>query len=241
MSIGEIADRGDAEARRLQRAVELAVLDQLDRFREGQVLGLAQIVVAHLHRAEDGAGVELGARSRRADRQALALELFEAGDAALGGSDDLDVVGIDRGDAADLVERRGEARIRVAFPGHRHRVTEREGQLAAPVLQQVHVLDARLGRLHLRARAFDVLAIDVREADAERVVDARGAARQHVDELLRVCGQRRGHERGARRRPLENGGDGHEFLPLRRLSPAAVPVASLPQRQRSGKMRGQVS
>ena len=53
------------------------------------------------------------------------------------------------------------------------------------LLQQVEVLDRGLGRLHLGARALDALGVDLRQRDAERVVDARGAAGQHVDELLR--------------------------------------------------------
>ena len=39
--IREILDRGDAKARRLQRCVELAVLGEFARVREGQIIDLA--------------------------------------------------------------------------------------------------------------------------------------------------------------------------------------------------------
>ena len=103
-------------------------------------------------------------------------------------SDDLDVVRIDGGDAAQLVELAGEAGFRVAFRREFHRVAQREGDLALALLQKVEVLDRGLGRLHLRAGALDALAIDIRKGDAERIVYARGAAREHVDELLRLGG-----------------------------------------------------
>ena len=78
----QIADRGDAEAGRLQGRVELAVLHQLDRLGEGQVLDLAEILVGQAGAGEDRAGVELGAGFRRADREALALEIGQRLDAA---------------------------------------------------------------------------------------------------------------------------------------------------------------
>ena len=112
----EVADRGDAEAGRLQRGVELAVLDQLDRFGERQVLDLAEVVVAHAGGGEDRAGVELGAGCRRADRQALALQVGERLDAGFLRGDDLDVVRIDGGDAAQLVELGRETRPRRCRP-----------------------------------------------------------------------------------------------------------------------------
>ena len=77
---------GDAEPGRLQGRVELAVLHQFDRFAEGQILDLAEILVGQPGAAEDGAGIELRAGFRRADRQALALEVGQRLDAGLLGA-----------------------------------------------------------------------------------------------------------------------------------------------------------
>ena len=82
-------------------------------------------------------------------------------------------------------KRRLEAGVLVAFPRVGQRVAERERDLAAPGLQQIQVLDRGLGRLHRRLDAGHRLADGVGERDAERIVDAAGAAGQHVDELVR--------------------------------------------------------
>jgi hypothetical protein len=60
------------------------------------------------------------------------------------------------------------------------------GSRKPALLQQVEVLDRRLGGLDLRARAFDAVAVDFRQRDAERIIDARGAAGENVDEFLRL-------------------------------------------------------
>ncbi len=183
----EVADRGDAEAGRLQRGVELAVLDQLDQLGEGQVLDLAEVVVAHAGGGEDRAGVELGAGGRRADRQALALEVGERLDAGLLAGDDLDVVR-DR-------SRRCRAACR-ACRGSRPRCCPRPPALTlSPSEKAISPLpccsrfrfstDALVACTWVRA-PVDALGVDLRQRDAERVVDARRAAGQHVDELLRL-------------------------------------------------------
>ncbi len=100
--------------------------------------------------------------------------------------DDLDVVGIDGGDAAQFVELAGEAGLGVAFRRELDGIAEREGDLALALLQEVEVLDGSLGGLHLCAGALDAFAIDIGQGNAERIVYARSAAREHVDELLRL-------------------------------------------------------
>ena len=121
----------------MQRRVELAVLHQVDGFGERQILDLAEVLVGHAGGGKDRARIELGAGFRRADREALALEVGQRLDAALGGGDDLDVVRIDRADGAQLVELGLEAGLLVAVPGRLQRVAEREGDLAAALLQQI--------------------------------------------------------------------------------------------------------
>jgi hypothetical protein len=148
------------------------------------------------------AGVELGPRLRRAHRHVLALEIGQRLDARVRPGDDLDVVRVDRGDAAELLERRLESRLFVAFPGIRERIAERECNFAASGLQQVQVLDRRLGRLDRRLERRHRLADDVRKCYAQRVVDAACSTRQHIDERLgggrewRSDGSR-GHEQAA--------------------------------------------
>src|SRR5690606_128106 len=124
-------------------------------------------------------------------------------------------------DAAQLVELAGEAGLGVAFPAELHRIAEREGDLALALLQEVEILDGGLGRLHLDARALDRVAVDLRQRDAERIVDARRAAGEHVDELLRL-GRRSRQPWGEAERECGGGehtgrGSEHLFLPGSRL------------------------
>src|SRR5450755_4531189 len=76
------------------------------------------------------------------------------------------------------------ASVLVALPGVGQRIAERESDLATTGLQQVQVLDRRLGRLRRRLDAGHFLADDVGERDAERIVDAARSAGQHIDELV---------------------------------------------------------
>ena len=102
---GEIAQRRNAEAGGLQRHVDLAILHELDRFAERKVLDLREVLVLDARRAQHRTRVELGARLRRADRDLLALEVGKRLDAGIGTRDDLDVVRVDRCDAAQLLQR----------------------------------------------------------------------------------------------------------------------------------------
>ena len=77
-----------------------------------------------------------------------------------------------------------------AFPGRLDRIAERQRDFALAALQQVEVLDRRLGRLHLGARTRNLFTVDLAERHAERVVDAAGAAGQDVDELVGLGGRR---------------------------------------------------
>ena len=63
----QIADRGNTKSGRLQGRVELAVLHEIDGFGEGQIFNPAEILVGEAGAGKDGAGVEFGARLRRAD------------------------------------------------------------------------------------------------------------------------------------------------------------------------------
>ena len=181
----EIADRGDAEAGRLKRGVELPVFHQLDRLAERQILDRHH-VVGETGGLKYPARVDLGARPRRADGDALALEIGERLDAGVLGGDDLDVVRINRRDGAEFVELRGEAHVRLALPGEAHGIGERKCDLAATGLQQVEVLDGSLGRLHRDLGVRKRLAVDGGECVAERVIDAAGAAGQDIDGLRRA-------------------------------------------------------
>jgi hypothetical protein len=74
----------------------------------------------------------------------------------------------------------------VTLPGIGERVAEREGDFALALLDQVEVLDRGLGRLHRRLRILDLLGIDFRHRDAERVIHAACATGQNIDELVGV-------------------------------------------------------
>ena len=199
---GQIADRGHAQAGRLQGGVELAVLDQLDRFAEGQVLDLGQVLVCQARRLEDGARVQLGAGLGRAHRHALALQVGQGLDARVLAGDDLDVVVVGGRKAAQVLQRLLEARLGVAGPGVGHRVAQRERQLATTRLQQVEVFGRGLGDLRGGARVGDGLGEDLRQRHAQRVVHAALPARQHVDELglLRQHGAAEGQQAGGQAR-----------------------------------------
>jgi hypothetical protein len=58
----------------------------------------------------------------------------------------------------------------------------------SPLLQQVQVFNRRFGGLDLRLHALDLVAVNLGQRDTERIVDAGGAAGQHVDEFLRLGG-----------------------------------------------------
>ena len=122
---------------------------------------------------------------------------------------DLDVVGVDCRDAAQLFERRLEPGFLVAFPRVGQRVAERERHFAAPGLQQVQVLDRGLGRLDRGLQRRHGPADVVGERDTQRVIDAARAAGQHVDELLRRRRtrreqQRRGRDEGDRNKAAQD-------------------------------------
>ena len=180
----QVAQRRHAQSCRLQRDVDLPIFHQLDAFAERQVLDLGEILVRHASRGEDRPRVELSARFRRADRDALALQIGERLDARVGTRDDLDVVRVDRSDAAQFFERRLESGVLVAFPRVRQRVAERERNLAAAGLQQIEILHRSLGRLDRGLDLRHRLADRVGQSDAQRVVDAARSAGQHVDELV---------------------------------------------------------
>ncbi len=146
---------------------------------------------------KDGARIQLGAGFRRADREALALEVGQRLDAALGGGDDLDVVRIDRADGAQLVELGLEAGFLVAVPGRLQGVAEREGELARAPLQQHEVFDRGLGGLDLGFDVRNLVAEDFSDGDAERVIDAGSTAGEHIDEALRHGRWRRQDDGGS--------------------------------------------
>ena len=179
---GQVTNGGHAQTGGLQGGVQLTVLDQLDRLGVRQELDLAHVLVAQTGGFEDGAGVELGAGLRRADGDALALEVFQGLDAGFGVGDDLDVVRVGAGDGAQLLQRRLEAGVFHAVPGIGHRVAQGEGQFAATGLQQVEVLHRCLGRLYRGLGAVDAVAVQLRQGHADRVVHAAGATGKHVDE-----------------------------------------------------------
>ena len=170
---GEIAERGDAKAGGLQRGVQLPVLHQFDGFGEGQIFDLAQIGIGDAGTLQDGARIQLGSRFRSADGEAFALEVGQRLDPGLLRSDDLHVIGIDRADAAQLVQLGLEADFLIALPGVGQAVAEREGDFALALLQQVQILDRSLGRLHGWPAIGNLVGEDFRDGDAQRIVDAR--------------------------------------------------------------------
>ncbi|MDT4844974.1 hypothetical protein FQZ97_789460 [compost metagenome] len=210
---GQVTDRGHAQAGRLQRGVQLAVLHQLDRLAKRQVLHLGQIAVGQAGGLEDGARVQFGARLGRAHRNALALEVGQGLDARVGAGDDLDVVVVGGREAAQLVQLLGEARFGLALPGVGQGIGQRQGQLAAAGLQQVEVLGRGLGDLGGGACVGDVLGEDLRQRHAQRVVHAALAAGEHVDELL-LLGQGAARDQGRAGRQQQGAGthEGAEFF-----------------------------
>lgn len=131
---GEIADRRHAEASRLQCRVELPVLHQIDGFGEGQIFDLAQVLVGQAGSRKNRAGIQFCARLGRADGQTLSFQVGKRLDAALLRGDDLNVVRIDRRDAAQVIELRLEARLLIALPSKGQAVAEREGNLSLALL-----------------------------------------------------------------------------------------------------------
>jgi hypothetical protein len=85
---------------RPEAGVDVAIGERVGRFVEVQAL-FVDVVIGDAVGLQDGGGVDLGARSRRADRDALAAQIGERGDAAAFQRHDLDHVGIDRREPAD--------------------------------------------------------------------------------------------------------------------------------------------
>ena len=203
----------------MQGGVELAILHQIDRFAEGQIFDLAEILIGNAGGGEDGAGIEFGARFWRAHRQPLALQVRQGLDAAFLRRDDLHEVGIDRGEAAQFCLLGLEACFLIAFPGKGEAVAERESDLAFALLQEDEIFDRGLGGLHRRAGAFDLFGEDFRYGDAHRVIDARGAAGEDADEVLGAGGcaggegaDQTGEKGGAHR--ISRKAERHLFLPI---------------------------
>src|SRR5690606_31397085 len=124
---------------------------------------------------EDRAGVQLGAGFRRADGDALALEVLQGLDARLGTGHDLDVVVVSAGDGAQPLERRLEAGVLDTVPGVGNRVTQGESQFAAASLQQVEVFHRSLGGLYGSPGTVNLVVL-LRQGHADRVVHAAGTA-----------------------------------------------------------------
>ncbi|MDT4852241.1 hypothetical protein FQZ97_864650 [compost metagenome] len=182
----------------MQGGIQLAVLDQLDRLGVRQELDLAHVFIAQTRRGEDRPGIQLGAGLRRADRDALALEVGQGGDAGFLVGDDLDVVRVGAGDRPQLLQRRLEAGVFHPVPGVGDRIAEGQGQFATAALQQVEVFHRGLGRLHRGFRAVDAIAVELRQAHTDRVVHAAGAAGEDVDEGWRgKCRGAGGQGRGS--------------------------------------------
>src|SRR5690606_24034951 len=132
-------------------------------------------------------GVELGTGFRRADGDALALQVFQGLDPGFLAGNDMDVVRVGRRDGAQTLEGCFEAGIFDAVPGIIHRVAQGEGQLATARLQQVEVLYRCLGGLNGGLGTLDLVVL-LRQGYADRVVNAAGTASEDVDEGRRRDG-----------------------------------------------------
>ena len=127
-------------APRIAASPSLAVLHQLDRFPQRQVFDLGRSSRSCPARWR-WRGRSARSRFRRPDGQRLALRSATVVMPASFRAGDLDIVGIDRGDDAQLGQRRLEAGIGIAFPCVFHGIAKREAQFALALLQQVQVLD----------------------------------------------------------------------------------------------------
>src|SRR6185312_76598 len=174
-----------------------------------------EILVRHAGGAQDDPRVELGARLGCPDRNLLPLQIGQRLDSRIGARNDLDVVRIDGGDAAQFFQRRLESGFFIAFPGIRQRIAEREGDLAAARLQQVEILDRGLGGLDRSLELRHRFADRIGQRHAERVVNAAGSPGQHIDELVGGDG-RPGDERQRQRatdEKIAHGSSGSNVTP----------------------------
>ena len=101
---------------------------------------------------------------------------------------------------AQFVELGLEAGFLVALPRRFQGIAKRKRDLAAALLQQDQILDRGLGGLDLGLHVRNLVAVDFSDGDAERVIDAGGAAGQHIDEPLCHGRWRRQDENGSGRK-----------------------------------------
>ena len=99
----------------MQGRVQIAFLDQFRGLAEGRIIGAGEVTIGKPGSRENRARVELGAGRLRSDRDALALQIGEGFDPRCRVGDELHVIAIDRGDAAQLGEWAAESRFRVAL------------------------------------------------------------------------------------------------------------------------------
>src|SRR5690606_40996660 len=91
---------------------------------------------------------------------ALALQVGQRLDAGIAIGDDLDVVVVGGRHATQVLQRRIEARIGIAFVDIGHGVGQRDRELAAACLQEIHVFGRGLGDLGGGLGLGDVLVVD---------------------------------------------------------------------------------
>src|SRR5690606_27365317 len=149
---------------------------------KGHELDTAHVFITQPGGFEDGPGIQFSARLRRADRDALALEIGQRLDAGFLAGDDLDVVRVGGGDGPQTLEWRLEAGVFHAVPGIVHRIAEGEGQFAAPGLQQVEVFHRGFGGLYGNLGIAHTAAVQLGNGHAYRVIHPAGAAGEDVDE-----------------------------------------------------------
>ena len=185
----EIGDRRRRQAAHPEERLDLAVLERVDALGHAEALAAHVLVGVEAGGLDHAQGVDLGGAAGRAGGDALALHVLDLGDAGAVHRHHVHVVGVHDHQRPDRQLAAGElVRAVDGIPGGVHLA---EGDVGLARADQLQVGHRAAGDLRGGGDAGKLLAQDVAEAAAQRIVDAARAAGGDRHLLALGLGRRR--------------------------------------------------
>ncbi|MNL25822.1 hypothetical protein D3C87_1473170 [compost metagenome] len=197
-------------AHAVEEAVDLAIADRRAVLVRAQFRRQRKVLHRPAHRGQQFFHRRARARTRVADVEALALQVFKGLDIRVLARHDRERFGVDRKYRAQLGERAGLLELPFAVVGVETDVGLHDAQIKFAGLDGVGVEDRSPGGFNRTTDAMrsPVLVHQAADGAARGVVDARDASRADTDELLLGGGgcRRRGQQRRGKARRGERPG-----------------------------------